>query len=226
MDIKEFIPWVRIIALNIHRPLPSNIMLEDLVQDGMVGLILAFREHSADQGVPFQAYARNKIRWAIMDGLRAGDWAHKSVRGQANKVAKAIEKLQAVLHREPSKKEIADALGVRIDDIASILGDAYGFSFVRINEGVQSETLDNVSQEEVQDIPDSSLEPSAIAERREASSRAVAGLKLLKPKERKAIILRVMCEMSGQQAAAEMGLSESRVSQLYKSATEKLAKYV
>ena len=217
MDIKDFMPLVRIIALETIRPLPSNIMLDDLVQDGMIGLIMAFREYDADSGVPFHAFAGNKIRWAIMDGLRAGDWAARSVRRRANKVTKTIEKLQALLHREPTKIEIAEALGVRVGDITTILGDAYGYNFVRIDDDVQGEA---------QDIPDPRMEPSVTVEQRNIYSRAVAGLKTLQPNERKAFILRIMCDMSGRQVATEMGLSESRVSQLYKTATGKLANYV
>lgn len=217
MDIKDFMPWVRIIALEIHRPLPASIMLEDLVQDGMIGLIKAFREYRANSGIPFQTFAGNKIRWAIMDGLRASDWAERSVRGRANKVARTIKKLQAMLHRAPTKIEVADALGIRVGDVTAILGEAHGLSFVQIDDDILGEA---------QDIPDSRMEPSAIAERRTTYSRAIAGLSTLPIKERRVFILRVMCEMSGQQAANEMGLSESRVSQLYKAATEKLDDYV
>lgn len=214
VDIKEFMPWVRVIANKIFRSLPSNIMLDDLVQDGMIGLIMALREYHPDSGIPFHIYARNKIRWAIMDGLRAGDWADKRTRRRANKVANAIEQLQAMLHREPSKREMADALGVRVHDIIAILSDAYGYNFVRIDENFQ---------DEVQDIPDISMEPSSIVERREAYSRAIACLHTLQPNERKAIILRIMCDMSGRQSAIEMSVSESRICQLYKSATGKLS---
>lgn len=217
MDIKDFMPLVRIIALKIHRPLPPSIMLDDLVQDGMIGLIMAFREHDADSGISFKSFVYNKIQWAIMDGLRAGDWAERTVRGRANKVAKTIDSLQAQLQRAPTKKEIADALGIRLNDVTTILGDAYGVEFVEIDDRLQGK---------MQDIPDSSMEPSIIADRRMAHSRAVAGLKTLLPSERKAFILRAMCDMSGRQAAAEMELSESRVSQLYKAANEKLADYV
>lgn len=217
VDIKNLMLWVRIIAQKIHRPLPSNIMLNDLVQDGMLGLIMAFREYDEDTGIPFHSFAENKIRWSIIDGLRAGDWAGRSVRRRASKVDKTIEKLQALLHRKPSTSEIADELGVRVDDISTTLGDAYGYNFVRIDDGVEGAALD---------IPDSRMEPSAIAERRESYSRAVASLRILQPSERKAFILRIMCDLSGRQAATEMGVSESRVSQLYKTATEKLANYV
>lgn len=210
-------PWVRIIAQNIHRSLPANIMLDDLVQDGMIGLIIAFREHDVASGIPFQSFAGNKIKWSIMDGLRAGDWAEKSVRARANKVAKAVDKLQGLLLRPPTKREIADELAVRVNDITTIIGDAYGLNFVRINDDVQ---------DEAQDIPDTRMEPSDLAERRECYSRAVEGLKNLQPNERKAFVLRNMCDMSGRQAAAEMGLSESRVSQLYKIAAEKIASYI
>lgn len=217
IDIKDFMPWVKVIALKIHRPLPSNILLNDLIQDGMIGLITSLREYDANLGIPFHAFAENKIKWAIMDGLRAGDWAGRSVRRRASKVDKTIEKLQALLHRKPTKSEIAETLGVRVDDIATTLGDAYGYSFVRIDDTVEGDA---------QDIPDSRMEPSAIVERRESYSRAIASLRILQPNERKAFILRIMCDLNGRQAADEMGLSESRVSQLYKTATEKLASYV
>lgn len=216
-DIKDLIPLVRGIAQKIHRSLPANIMLNDLVQDGMIGLLAASTEHDATLGVPFHAYAENKIRWAIMDGLRAADWAGRSVRRRASKVAKTTARLQALLSREPSKKEVADALDVRVDDIASILGDAYGYSFVRIDDGHEGD---------VHDIPDSRMEPYPIVEQRETYSRAVAGLRILRPNERRALVLRTLCDMSVLQTAAEMGISESRVSQLYKKATEKLVRYI
>ena len=226
MEIKQYIPWVRKIALKIHRPLPANIMLDDLIQDGMIGLIRAFREYDANSAIPFQTFVGNKIKWAIMDGLRAGDWCDKHIRRRANKVAKTTEKLPALLHRRPSKREIADELGVRVDDIATILGDAYGYDFVSIDEGFQGDSQDGDTRGEAHNIPDSRMEPSAIVERQEAYTRAVSYLKTLQANERTAFIMRNMLDMSGRQVATEMEVSESRVSQLYKSATEKLALHV
>lgn len=199
MDIKDFMPLVRIIALRIHRPPPPVSMLDDFVQNGMIGLILAFREHDANSRIPFKSFICSNIQRAIMDGLHAGD---RAVRGRANRLARTADDLQAKLRREPTAKEIADALGIRADDVTAMLGEA--------NDGMQ----------------DSPIPPSAVVERRTPNSRAVAGLKTLQPNERRAFILRSMCEMSGREAAIEMHLSESRVSQLYKTASAKLAGYV
>ena len=99
LDIREFIPLVRRIAAEMVRRLPPNVMLDDLIQDGSIGLMAAFREHDPASGVPFNYFAADKIRWAIQDGLRAGDWATRSVRTQANKVTKATEQLQSSLGR-------------------------------------------------------------------------------------------------------------------------------
>lgn len=217
MDIQEFMPLVRIVALKIHRPLPPNILLEDLIQDGMIGLIMAFREHDADSDIPFGPFAHHKIQWAILDGLRAGDWAERSVRRQANRVARTIDHLQAHLLRPPTHKEVADALNIRIEDVATILGNAHGVNFVEVD------AEEAAGQRE---IPDSSMEPSTIVDRRMAHSRAVAGLKTLLPNERRAFVLRALCDFSGREAAAEMGLSVSRVSQLYHAANAKLADFV
>jgi RNA polymerase sigma factor for flagellar operon FliA len=217
LEVVDLMPFVRSIARKIHQNQPPGVILNDLVQDGMIGLIKAFREYDAALGVPLIAYAKQKITWAIMDGLRSDDWADKNVRGRANKVSKAAHQLQATLHRKPTHKEIAVTIGVSADEVTQTLGEAYGLSFVRINDDIDGET---------QDIPDSRMEPCAIVERREAYRRAVDGLKILYPNERKAFILRILCDMSGDQAAAEMGVTASRVSQLYKTATEKLASYV
>lgn len=216
MDVLDFLPLVRKVAVELRRSLPSHISLDDMIQDGTIGLIHAFREHDSESGVPFHRYAAQKIRWAIQDGLRAGDWAERSVRGNANKITKTIDELQHELGRKPRYSEIASNLHVRIDDVATMMGEAFGHEFVEIDNDEDDEDLHI-------DIPDSSMEPSAIVERRTAYSRAVTCLKTLSVNERRAFILRVMCEMSGQQAAAEMGVSESRISQLHKIASEKIA---
>lgn len=197
--------------------MPPHILLEDMIQDGMVGLILAFREYRPECGATFRTYASSRIRWSILDGLRANDWAERSVRSGANKIAKAAEKLQGTLGREPSNSEIAEAMGVRAADVLAMLSEAYGYRFISIGDEVAGE---------VQDIPDYSSEPSVVAERRQAYSRAIASLKLLDVIERRVFILRILCDMSGRQAACELGLSESRISQLVKSATEKIGEGV
>jgi len=216
-SIKELMPLVKMIAQKIHRSLPANIMLNDLVQDGMIGMLMAFNEHDAELGVSLKSFAECKIKWAIMDGLRTGDWAGRTVRRRAGKVAKTTEKLQAILHREPLKSEIAEALDVSVNEVASTLGDAYGYNFIRINDSVDGE---------LQDIPDLCLEPSVIAERRQEYYRVVSSLRSLPANERRAFILRTLCDMNGQQTATEMGVSESRVSQLCKMATVKLSSNV
>lgn len=214
MDVREFIPLVKKIAAEMIRPLPPSVMLDDLVQDGSIGLINAFREHDSASGVPFHTYAASRIRWAIQDGLRAGDWASRSVRKRANKVTRTIEQLQTSLGRKPTAGEIARVLGVRVEDISTIVSDAFGVEFVR---------LDDVEHQDVQDIPDDSNEPYAIVERRLDYSRAVACLKILTVNERRAFVLRVMCDMSVRQAAEELGVSTGRISQLAKMAGEKLS---
>lgn len=214
MDVTEFMPLVKKIATEMIRPLPASVILNDLVQDGSVGLINAFREHDPAKGVPFHLYAASRIRWAIQDGLRAEDWASRSVRKGANKVSKAINQLQNSLGRRPTEGEVARALGVRIEDVSAIVGDAYGIEFVRV---------DDEERPGVNSIPDDSNDPSEVVDRRRAYSRAVACLKNLTVNERRAFVLRVMCEMSLRQAAEELGVSEGRISQLTKIAGEKLA---
>lgn len=207
-------PLVKIIALEVHRPLPSSVLLEDLVQDGMLGLIKAFREHRPVNGLVFRTYVGNQVRWAMLDGLRASDWAARSVRSGMNKINRAVLQLRNELGREPSKTEIAVKLGIRVEDVLDILSSA---------QGPQSMPAGDAEPGGLEEVTGSESDPADIFERRQAHSRAVACLKQLQKMERRAYILRELCEMSGRQAAQELGVSESRISQLCKLARTKIA---
>lgn len=214
LDIKEFMPLVKVIAGEIHRFLPSNVMLEDLIQDGMLGLFKAYRERPVDCELPLRTYLSNQVRWAIQDGLRAADWASRSVRGGMNKINKVTLQLRHDLGKEPSKTEIAVALGLPLEDVFAILSVAQGTQFVRIND---------TEQEGVFDIPDLTSDPALIVERRQARTLAYDCLSKLKTMERRAYILRELCEISGSEVARELGVSEARISQLCNAVHNKIS---
>lgn len=121
--IEHYAPLVGyVVGLVLHR-LPSEVERDDLKQYGALGLINAVERFDPTKGVPFEAYARIRIRGAITDGLREADWAPRSVRHRARLLEAAHQDLLAALGRDPTVEELAEALGTSVDDVHHIVGD-------------------------------------------------------------------------------------------------------
>src|ERR1051326_5211089 len=114
--ILQHLPQVRLIARRIQERLPENISLEDLVSTGVIGLISAIDNFDPTHNVKLKTYAEYKIRGAILDSLRGLDWAPRQKRRQAKRIEAAIAAAEQRLQRTPSEDEIADALGIGIDE--------------------------------------------------------------------------------------------------------------
>lgn len=115
--VLEYAPLVKRIALFIKGRLPANIDLNDLIQNGMLGLIDAVNNFVDGKGASFKSYAALRIRGSIIDGLRRSDWAPRTVHVNARIITEARERLSQILGREPSDYEIAKDVGVDINDL-------------------------------------------------------------------------------------------------------------
>ena len=105
--ILEHLPQVRLIARRIHERLPESVSLDDLISNGVVGLIAAVDKFDPSQNVQLKTYAEHKIRGAILDGLREMDWAPKNKRRRAKQIEATIAVLEQRLGRAPAEEEIA-----------------------------------------------------------------------------------------------------------------------
>src|SRR5439155_7218155 len=94
----------------LHR-LPAHVNRDDLVSAGMAALVGAARSFDPTQGVPFPRYAGVRVRGALLDELRNLDWASRTVRSRARRLEKARQELTAMLRRDPTRAELADAIG-------------------------------------------------------------------------------------------------------------------
>src|SRR5690349_1172724 len=101
---------VQYIARSIHERLPQHISFDDLVQDGVIGLIDAAQKYDFAKGVSFRTYAKFRIRGAIIDSMRQMDWGPRSVRLQHRRMEKARHKLTNSLGRYPTEPELAKEL--------------------------------------------------------------------------------------------------------------------
>src|SRR5271168_2208486 len=110
----EHLPQVQYIARRIHDRLPPQVLLEDLVHAGILGLMDAVRKYDPSKNVQLKHYAEFRIRGSILDSLRLVDWSPRALRRQARRMEQAINQCKARLGRDPSETEIAEEMQVSL----------------------------------------------------------------------------------------------------------------
>ena len=119
--LESHIDLVRYLALRISTRLPSSVDVEDLVHDGMLGLLDAVDKYNPGRGVRFRTYAESRVRGSILDGLRQKDWRPRSVRSMQRNLDATVGELSTKHHRAATEEEIADALGLDMESYRSLL---------------------------------------------------------------------------------------------------------
>ncbi|MDQ2946709.1 MAG: sigma-70 family RNA polymerase sigma factor, partial [Acidobacteriota bacterium] len=113
--VLEHLPLVKAIALRVHENLPVHVDLDDLIHAGVIGLFDAASKYDGDKNVAFSAYAKHRIKGAILDSLRQLDWASRDLRRRHKQLEAVTRELSGVLQRAPTEAEIATKLGYDID---------------------------------------------------------------------------------------------------------------
>src|SRR5437667_5220620 len=126
--ILEHLPQVRLIARRIQERLPESISLDDLVSTGVLGLISAIDNFDPRHKVKLKTYAEYKIRGAILDSLRGLDWAPRQKRKRAKQIQAAVAGASQKLSHEPTAEEIAQELGLPLEEYHAWLSDLQGLS--------------------------------------------------------------------------------------------------
>jgi RNA polymerase sigma factor for flagellar operon FliA len=200
--------------------MPHSIELGDLVQDGMLGLIDAAYRYDEARGIKFETFAERRVRGAMIDALRRDAWP-RGVRRQRRELEAAREELRRELGAEPSLADLAARIG---SDEARL-----GRTIIRINT-IEStsplsagENLDGARLPAAL-VPSEPLPPDRAYEEREVRDRVRAAIASLPPRERKVIGLYYYAEATMKQIGAEIGVNESRVSQLHARAIQRLRK--
>ena len=132
--IRQHVPLVRRIAHHMIAKLPPNVELDDLIQVGMMGLAEALSRYEVAQGVQFETFATQRIRGAMLDELREGDWMSRSSRKSQKDIEQALNRLEQRLGRPPLESEIAAELGMAVGSSKAQLHRARGLLRARIGE--------------------------------------------------------------------------------------------
>src|SRR5689334_19758329 len=114
--ILQHLPLVKAIAVRVHENLPVSVDLDDLVHAGILGLMDAVTKYDAGKNVAFRAYAKHRIKGAILDSLRQQDWASRDFRKRQKQVDITTHDLSVKLGRTPSEEEVAEHMGVGMEE--------------------------------------------------------------------------------------------------------------
>src|SRR5271155_2024263 len=132
----EHLPQVQYIARRIHDRLPPQVLLEDLVHAGILGLMDAVRKFDPSKNVQLKHYAEFRIRGAILDSLRQVDWSPRALRRQARRLEQAISACKLRLSRDPAEPEIADELQVDLQTLQRLRGDIRGLDIGSLQDDI------------------------------------------------------------------------------------------
>lgn len=203
--VEEHADLVRRIAWHLVGRLPQSIDVEDLIQIGMLGLMEAAKNFKDDRGANFETYAGIRIRGAMLDQLRRGDWTPRSVHRRSREMSEAVERIEARLARAAEPAEIATEMGIELDEYFRIIEDA---SRSRILDLDDLATRDETEPKET-DTPENQLEYEQM------KKSVAAAIESLPERERLLVGLYYEKELNLREIGQVLGVSESRVCQLH-----------
>ncbi len=215
----EYYTVVQKIAGRLVRRLPPNVDKEELVQEGMIGLMDAHERYDKSLGVPFKSYAETRIQGSMYDWLRKQDMVPRSVRRKANAINRAQDELSRVLDREPTREELAAHLGKSVRELEAMKKDARIRKVVSLDVSTtddgETPLVESLSKADDEAADDTLFNKQVRGLTYDAISN-------LPERERHAINLYHVQGFTLKQTGKMMGVTESRACQLTKQAIKRL----
>jgi RNA polymerase sigma factor for flagellar operon FliA len=217
--VLEHLPLVKAIAVRVHENLPVHVDLDDLVHAGILGLFDAASKFNPDKQVVFSSYAKHRIKGAILDSLRQLDWASRDLRRRHKQVEAATRDLAAALHRNPTEDEVAQKLGIEVERWRQMMLDLRNVGLV--SASTRSSETDDLPAPDFPSKPET--QPDSICAREQLRGLLGLAMKTLPERYQRVVTLYYQNEMTMKEIGGVLGINESRVSQIHKSALEKMA---
>jgi RNA polymerase sigma factor for flagellar operon FliA len=221
--ILHYSPLVKYVAGRVGVSLPPNIEQADLVSYGIFGLIDAIEKFDITRAIKFETYAISRIRGAIIDELRAIDWIPRSVRYKAREVERAYAALEGELHRTPTEPEVAERLGMSLDELHQVFSQVSYVNVVALDEllTVGGEKGDKLSL--VDTLEDTKAEdPVAAFETEETKFLLARAINQLPEREKIVVTLYYYEGLTLAEIGRVLGVTESRICQMHTKAVLQL----
>ncbi|GGK30724.1 RNA polymerase sigma factor FliA [Aliivibrio fischeri] len=214
--LERYSDLVKRIAHHLMARLPASVLVDDLIQAGMIGLLEAQQNYDGSKGASFETYAGIRIRGSMLDEIRRGDWVPRSVHKNSRMINSAIRELEAKLSRDPTDKEIADYLELPLNQYYQILNDVNCGKLVGIEDlGVSDDVIATEEQ------ADDNLPFQGVADEHFRVA-LVEAIKTLPEREALVLSLYYNEELNLKEIGAVVGVSESRVSQIHSQSMQRL----
>jgi len=220
--VQRFMPLVKRIAYHLMARLPPSVQFDDLVQNGMMGLLDAISRYEEGFGAQFETYATQRIRGSMLDGLRESDWLPRHLRRELRRIEAMITQLEQQQGRSPSEKELAEALGMSLPDYQKTLQDARGHQLVYFEDFVGDGDESFLDRH----LTDNDADPSKLLEDRDLRENLMAAIERLPEREKLVMALYYEQELNLREIGEVMGVTESRVCQLHSQAIVRLRSQV
>ncbi len=220
--IIEYVPLVKLVAGRLNMYLGYTVEYDDLVSYGVFGLIDAIDKFDYDKGIKFETYASLRIRGSILDQIRKMDWIPRSVRQKQKQIENAVAKLEKEKGANIKDKDIAEELGISVDEYRSWEGMANISNVASLDEFMEQGTEGTVKEFRNTTY----LEPEEAVDRDEKKKMLMDALELLTEKEKKVVLLYYYEDLTLKEVANVLEVSESRISQLHSKALEKMKKHL
>ena len=212
--ILEYAPLVKYLAGRLSVHIGHRVEYDDLISNGIFGLIDAIDKFSLEKGVKFETYASLRIRGAIIDNIRKLDWVPRDLRQKNKLLEQTYSTLEVELGREPEEHEIAHKLGMSIKETRDLIKKASVVNLVSLDDYLEE------NHEDVFVANDDS--PEKMYQKKEITDMLVDAIDKLSEKEKKVVSLYYFEDLTLKEISKIMGVSESRISQLHSKSVIKL----
>lgn len=215
--IEQHTGLVKRIAHHMMARLPASVQVDDLIQAGMIGLLEAARNFDNSKGASFETFAGIRIRGAMLDEIRRGDWAPRSVHRNHRRVLEAIRQVENDTGRDAKDTEVASKLGIGLDEYHAILRDVSSGRIIGIEDlGVSEDAL------MPEQVTGSAYEPQRDVENAAFHKALVSTISSLPEREALVLSLYYDEELNLKEIGEVLSVSESRVSQIHSQAMVRL----
>lgn len=216
--VEQYTPLVKRIAHHLTGRMPSSVSPQDMIQSGMIGLIEAAQKYDGSKGASFETYAGIRIRGSMLDEIRRGDWAPRSVHRNTRRVSDAIRAIENRTGRDAKDTDVAEELGISIDDYYKMLNDTMSAKLFSFNELIGQDENIAIAKED----GDYRAGPFNGIAKQALFTQLVKEIANLPDREKMVLALYYDEELNLKEIGEVLGVSESRVSQIHSQAASRL----
>jgi RNA polymerase sigma factor FliA len=213
--VLTFAPLVKYIVYKKVREMPSRCEVEDFISCGLEALIQSIDRFDPEKGATLEQYAWTRIHGAVLDELRRQDWAPRSIRRWERDVARALEAFTSLHRRRPTRPELAEALGITVEELRRRQDEIQQSDLTSLNTLVLSDDETTIERIDTLASTDERVDPEHATATAEAKDKFRAVFAGLPQREREIAVMLYVKNLTLAEIGEVLGVSESRVCQIH-----------